>query len=289
MSQRPYSETQGRRRGLEVEGLIRILFPKLDQLLDEFVFTQLGDPTTRYRDADTGEVRLAGGQVVDVELFFLERVRSMRPWQYLLEMIFSDDDKVQEPSTSIDEVLDFVQALYGIASLVTEEERHDFTPAAQERGRARMREVVDPVLNLLEPALELAGDGAIVQVTPSVLEPLVEHPLPADVATADIAEEVGAAVRQFRGRHATAADRHSACVRLAGVLESLREQGESRPALGADEDRLFEIANQFGFRHRNAQQRTGYDEEVFHEWFFYVQLAAIRLAARLRARDQPDR
>jgi hypothetical protein len=32
-----------------------------------------------------------------------------------------------------------------------------------------------------------------------------------------------------------------------------------------------------------------YDEEVFHEWLFYVQLAAIRLAARIRARHQRDR
>jgi hypothetical protein len=287
MSQRPYSETQGRRRGLEAEGLIRILFPKLDQLLDEEMFTKLGHPEPRLQDESTGEVSLAGSDPVEVETFFLERVRSTRPWQYLLQLTWSD--RLQEPPTSVDEVLDFVQALYEIAAIDVMEEDEDSTSSARARGRARMREVVDPVLNLLEPALALAGDGAIVQVTPSVFEPLVEHPLPADVATEDIAEDVGAAVHQFRRRHATAADRHGACVRLAGVLESLREQGEIRPALGADEGRLFEIANQFAIRHRNARQRTEYDQEVFHEWIFYVQLAAIRLAARLRARDQPDR
>lgn len=149
-----------------------------------------------------------------------------------------------------------------------------------------MRELVDPVLALLEPSLQLASDGSIVQKTPTVLDPLIEHPLPSEVATDDIADDVLDAVAQFRSRTATTADRHSACVRLAGVLESLRESKETKSALiSADEARLFEIANQFGLRHRNAQQRTDYDPDIFYEWIFYSQLAAIRLTARLRVRE----
>lgn len=137
----------------------------------------------------------------------------------------------------------------------------------------------------LEPPLELAVDGTIVQTSPRELAPLIDHPLPSDVATSDIADDVRSAVAQFRSRSASIADKQSACVRLAGVLESLRERKETKAALMSDDEaRLFEIANQFGFRHRNAQQRTGYDREVFTEWVFFSQLAAIRLVARLRGR-----
>ncbi len=148
-----------------------------------------------------------------------------------------------------------------------------------------MRELIDPALGLLEPALRLAGDGSIVQMTPTALEPLIEHPFPSEIAAEDIADDVRGAIAQFRGRDASSADRHSACVRLAGVLEALRESEATKTALfTADENRLFEIANQFGLRHRDSKQHGDYDADIFLEWVFYCQLAAIRLTARVRAR-----
>ncbi len=104
------------------------------------------------------------------------------------------------------------------------------------------------------------------RVLPTALEPLIEHSLPDDVATADIAEDVRDAIAQFRRRDATDADRHSACVRLAVSSNGFARARRRQAALfSADEDRLFQIANQFGFRHRDRNQRADYDEGPFTE------------------------
>lgn len=233
---------------------------------------------------EDGTVTLTGA-TLDADGYFLEWVRSADPWWYLLDP--ESEEVKRRPPKNTDEVIDFAQALYRLASLERPED-DGVSPATIERGRSRMRELVNPVLGLLEPPVQIATDGTIVQVTPTVLTPLVEHPLPSEVATDDIADDVRSAIAQFRRRDATRADRQSACVRLAGVLETLRESGETKAALvKKDDDRLFEIANQFAFRHRNAAQSTDYDSEIFNEWVFYCQLAAIRLTARLRARGKP--
>ena len=258
-----------------------MLFPVLRQLFREFVFAEaFGDPGARMID-DEDVVELSG-EAIDPVTFFLQRVRSVDPWWYLIDS--RSDERRRVGPRSIDQTLDFLQALYEIASLVRSDEA-EASAAAHERGKARMRELVDPILGLLQPPVQLAADGSIVQVTPSALDPLVDHPLPAELTADDIAQDVREAVTQFRGRSATTSDRLSACVRLAGVLELLRERGDTKRALlSKDEDRLFEIANQFALRHNNAKQRSDYDREIFCEWVFYSQLAAIRLTARLRAR-----
>ncbi len=283
MSPRPYSEAHGRRRGLNTKDLVRLVYPELRTLLHEYVFAAyFGDPTrsTIYED-DTIELP---GQSVDPAPYFLTRVRSVDPWWYLLD--YHSEERRRTAPRSTDQLLDFLQALYEAASIVNADEEEPSDEAVR-RGQARMRELIDPALGLLEPALRLGGDGSIVQRTPTALEPLIEHPFPSEIAAEDIADDVRAAIAQFRGRDASSTDRHSACVRLAGVLEALRESEATKTALfTADENRLFEIANQFALRHRDSKQHGDYDEDIFLEWVFYCQLAAIRLTARVRARAE---
>jgi hypothetical protein len=62
------------------------------------------------------------------------------------------------------------------------------------------------------------------------------------------------------------------------VLEYL--QKDVKLYLKGDEPDLFNIANNFGIRHHNQNQKTNYDQALWLSWMFYVYLATIHLVAR---------
>ena len=47
-----------------------------------------------------------------------------------------------------------------------------------------------------------------------------------------------------------------------------------------DENDLFNIANNFGIRHHNDKQKTGYDAALWLSWMFYFYLATIHVVVR---------
>jgi hypothetical protein len=48
----------------------------------------------------------------------------------------------------------------------------------------------------------------------------------------------------------------------------------------SDEADLFTIANNFGVRHHNDTQKTGYDAALWLSWMFYFYLATIHVLLR---------
>lgn len=71
---------------------------------------------------------------------------------------------------------------------------------------------------------------------------------------------------------------------LADVLEFLRPRVKE-VLTSKDESDLFHLANNFGIRHHNDQQRTDYDRPIFYSWMFYYYLATIHAATRLIERE----
>jgi hypothetical protein len=256
--------------------------PALRTLDNEMVFEVFGDPVGAIH-SDDGSVHRKG-ELLDPMPYFSRRVRTVEPWWWLVDP--HNDDHRRHPPRSLDEALDFVQALYEIALITTAAEPTP-NPDAIARGRACMRELVDPALELLEPPLRLTEDGTIVGRLSEQLDSLADKPLPEDLDTSDIDAPVHDAVARYRRRDATDGDRQSACVTLAGVLERLQKvTGETKVLLSKDEDRLFEIANQFALRHNNADQRSDYELGPFLEWVFHCQLATIQLCVRLGSRSR---
>jgi hypothetical protein len=94
----------------------------------------------------------------------------------------------------------------------------------------------------------------------------------------DVAARVQHAIALFRKR-ATVEDKRSALVTLAGVLEERRQLIKDEMT-SADEGTLFQIANKFAIRHRNAHQQADYDA-VFLDWIFWWYLATIELTNRI--------
>ena len=152
-------------------------------------------------------------------------------------------------------------------------------------GRSLLRWRVNEVLDDSELGVRLADAGedvgrivrTIGESTALVIETALEHQLPDD------AELVAHAIATFRGRQRTPATLRNAIVDLAGVLEHHRHSIKSH-LNRKDEAALFEIANKFDLRHRDANQRGDYDP-AFSEWLFQWYLATVTLLARLAERE----
>ena len=50
----------------------------------------------------------------------------------------------------------------------------------------------------------------------------------------------------------------------------------------SDENRLFEIANQFGIRHHNPEQKTDFDKNIWLEWIFFSYLNSINTIVKIK-------
>jgi len=86
-------------------------------------------------------------------------------------------------------------------------------------------------------------------------------------------------------RHRTPETLRNAIVNLAGVLERHRELVKATFAR-KDKAALFEIANKFDLRHRDAGQRGDYDLDFF-EWLFQWYLATVTLVVRRLDQQSP--
>ncbi len=149
-------------------------------------------------------------------------------------------------------------------------------------GQRHYRKSVNEILDLYVDRFELSPSGHVLRKTEAGFEPMFS----AALLTSDIEikERVEAAVLQFRRHHATPHERRHAVVELAGILESLRPAMKNLVA-SKDEGDLFNIANNFGLRHQNAQQKTNYDP-LWLNWIFYVYLATIHLILRKTDRQK---
>ena len=103
-------------------------------------------------------------------------------------------------------------------------------------------------------------------------------------AQPNTATRVHHAIASFRRREATAEDKRSALVTLAGILEERRQLIKAE--LGsADEGALFNIANKFAIRHRNKDEQGNYDP-AFLDWIFWWYLGTVELTDRIIRRQE---
>jgi hypothetical protein len=75
-------------------------------------------------------------------------------------------------------------------------------------------------------------------------------------------------------------DRKEAIRELADVLEYVRP--EIKKHLDKkDENDIFNIANNFGIRHHNVDQKINYDKAIWYSWIFYYYLATLHAVLRI--------
>jgi len=184
-----------------------------------------------------------------------------------------------------------VEAVHDLVARPRDRSWHDYSHGgwhysnfAIKLGQFLYRWQVNRLLARLDPGLELASDGEdtgrLVHTNNNDRRKLVDRALGTSTAGRD---DIGHAVALWRGRTANDQNKRSAIFSLARMLESHRTLLK-RELLSKDENALFEIANRYDLRHRNASQRVDYDP-VFLDWVFWWYLATVELADRLLARQ----
>lgn len=151
-------------------------------------------------------------------------------------------------------------------------------------GQMLYRWRANRLLARFDAGLEIASDGAdtgrLVHTDAHDRHELVRRSLThPSVARDDVAH----AVALWRSRTATNHDKRSAIFTLGRILED-RKSLLQRNLFSKDETALFEVANRYDLRHRNASQRSDYDP-IFLDWVFWWYLATVELTDRLIARE----
>lgn len=146
--------------------------------------------------------------------------------------------------------------------------------------RWRMNELLERLGCDYRLATEGEDRGRLVRAFGAELDGLAERAVSEATGPSD---EVAEAVAMFRRRGANVASKRAALALLAGHLEPRRSRLRANLS-NADEQDLFNIANNWAIRHRNANQRTDVGDE-FLEWLFWCYLAANRFLDQVEARD----
>jgi hypothetical protein len=185
------------------------------------------------------------------------------------------------------DLFDIFEFLYDHVSYPIQREWHSWNECGWHcedfdttEGRARFREKINAFLPSYGPGFELSHDGEVLTLPDPGLQTLLDAPLPLSTDHDAVTARVDAAVLKFRRYEASIADRQDALRGLADVLEFLRP--EAKKVLSSkDEADLFTLANNFGIRHHNSNQKTEYDRAIWLSWAFYYYLATIHASLRL--------
>lgn len=221
-----------------------------------------------YHCIDEGHV---GGRVGDdVNAYLLRKVGKAELWPPRAEVEYSEDD-----------LFDLIEFMYDCVGKPVGGGYHSYfncgyhcSKFEKEVGQDEFRGEVNDILHQYSTGFELSKDSEILALAESGFEPLVEQELP-EYDPENVEGRVKAAVRKFRYRRASLEDRREAVRGLIDVLEYLRPQIKEK-LTSKDESDLFHIANTFGLRHHNLEQKTDYDPKIWLEWMFYFYLSTIR-------------
>lgn len=231
-----------------------------------------------YWCVDAGDVAGALGPDIDAVLLLQIRKSDLWPVRTKIEK-YSEDD-----------LFDVIEFLHDYASKPLDGFHHTYSNCGyhyhtfnREAGQAHFRAKVGALLEEYEGGFDLSSEGEILERAPLGVDPL----LSADVPTNDkkISARMESAVAKFRRYRSSMQDRRDAIRDLADVLEYLRPSLK-KVLTKQDEADLFNIANNFGIRHHNQQQKTEYDQAVWLSWMFYYYLATIHAVLHMVKRGQ---
>lgn len=190
------------------------------------------------------------------------------------------------PNYSEDDFFDVVEFLHDHCSKGLDRYYHSWNNCGYHykkfndiEGQKHFRESLNPILISYKEGFEISESGEILILSDNGLSNLFE----ADIPTNDkenISNKMNSAILKFRRYKSTLDDRREAIRELADVLEFLRPVIKEH-LNKKDESDLFNIANNFGIRHHNKDQRTEYDKAIWYSWIFYYYLATLHAVLRM--------
>lgn len=231
-----------------------------------------------YHCIDEGHV---GGRVgEDVNAYLLRKLGKAELWPPRIKVAYSEDD-----------LFDLIEFMYDCVGKPIEGGYHPYyncgyhaSKFSKEVGQEEFRREVNDILYQYSTGFELSKNGEILALAESGFESLVEEEFP-EYDSENVEGRVKAAVKKFRYRRASLEQRREAVRGLIDVLEYLRPQIKDK-FTSTDESDLFHIANKFGLRHHNLEQKSNYDPEIWLQWMFYVYLSTIHAVLRMIDRGE---
>lgn len=215
-----------------------------------------------------------GGTIQDVQLEILLKIRKKNLWPIAeLAERYSEDD-----------LFDVIEFLYQHVSKPIDGTMHSYSGCGmhwetfnKKDGQVVFVQQINEVLSHYCRPFELSQEGEVLSKPEAGFERIFE----ADVPSSDdnVRSRIEKAVRRYRRHGSTVDDRRQAVRDLADVLEYLRPKIKAL-LTKADESDLFNIANNFGIRHHNDQQKTSYDTAIWLSWMFYFYLATLHVVLR---------
>ena len=148
----------------------------------------------------------------------------------------------------------------------------------RETGKQEFRDRINQLLCDYREGYELSEKGEILESPEQGLEDLVLENLP-PYDPKNVEPRVESAIHKFRRSRSSLDEKRDAIRDLADVLEFLRPQ--IKALISSDESDLFQIANKFGIRHHNDEQKQDYDKAIWYNWMFYYYLATIHACLKL--------
>lgn len=146
-------------------------------------------------------------------------------------------------------------------------------------GQTEFREEINAFLNDFEDGYELSERGEIFHKADRGLDRLL-NAKKVDLKKGDIKNRMIQAEGLFYNGRSSLVVRRNAVKELADCFEFLRD--DLKMVLDKkDEADLFNIANNFGIRHHNKKQKTGYDPNIWLSWMFHFYLATLHATLRL--------
>lgn len=273
MAKRPYySQRRGTNTasgGIDFNTMKSLIMTVYNRLEREGYFQE----AFGYDCVDNGFVPGTLGDDVPASIFFKLRKTNIWPLGKHVGMWEEDD------------LFDVVEFMFDHISKPTRGHMHSYSGCGMhwsefdgDMGRHEYREAINEVIEEYETGYVLTDKGEVLRLADPGTAPLLDAPIPTKDAT--VKARMEAAIHKYRRHGSSIEDRHDAVRTLADACEQLRPELE-KVLKRKDEADLFHIANQFGIRHYNKNQKTDYDEAIWLSWMFYHFLATLHASLRL--------
>jgi len=248
-------------------------FKKNGYFDEAFGFHCTGNAQTPRSEKIAGKI-----EDVDLEIFLTIRKKDLFPVSSHAQN-YSEDD-----------LFDVIEFLYQHVSKPIDGFFHKWHQCGQhwdtfeqESGRREYKKSINQILIHYENRFELSENGEILHKPEEGFEPIFKADIPS--SDTNVVDRISSAILTFRRHGSSVNDRRQAVRDLADVLEYLRPKVKEFLTKKDDKD-LFNIANNFGIRHHNDNQKTSYDAVIWLSWMFYFYLSTIHVILRKMKHDK---
>jgi len=170
-------------------------------------------------------------------------------------------------------MFDVIEMLYDFVSKPRREGMFLIIDFNARDGKREFRSAINAIIEDFD--FELSVDGEILAKLPNGVEAELKVPNTM-IDPNNIEQRRDLAVRKFRRHNASMEEQREAIRQLADVFEFIRPKLAGILAK-KDENDIFRIANEFGIRHHNSDQKTDYDPE-WYNWIFIHFLSTLNFA-----------